>query len=254
MTPLSGENWTSELLDLLFPGSCLGCARRLGPDLRAHPLLLCPRCRGQLRTDRSRERCPTCAAALPPARVAAACAGCRAAPPPFDRLIAAWSYRPPLDRVLRALKFSRLEFLADELAVLALDSEALGASGPWDLVVPVPLAPWRRLVRGFNQAERLAAALATRLRLPCREALARKEFAPAPQALLRARQRRRRAGRLRTRRPEQVQGRRILLVDDIATTGATLTAASVALKRSGAAGVTAFVFALTPPPAPARLS
>ena len=196
---------------------------------------------------RARERCPTCTRSVPPADAPHVCSGCRASPPPFDRLLAAWSYRPPLDRVLQALKFARLEFLAEHLAELALDSEALGAEGPWDLATPVPLAPWRRLVRGFNQAERLAAALAARLALPCCEALARRELAPAPQARLGGRARRQLgSGRMLVRRPDRVRGLRVLLVDDVATTGATLVAAAGALRHAGAASVTAFAFALTP--------
>jgi predicted amidophosphoribosyltransferase len=148
---------------------------------------------------------------------------------------------------VQALKFARLEFLAEHLAELALDSEALGAAGPWDLATPVPLAPWRRLVRGFNQAERLAAALATRLALPCCEALARRELAPTPQTELGGRARRQLgSGRMLVRRPERVRDLRILLVDDVTTTGATLVAAAGALRHAGAASVTAFAFALTP--------
>ena len=255
MTIPIGNALAAALLDLFFPGFCLGCATRLRADLRSQPLLLCPRCRGQLRAVRARGRCPTCVRALPPAAGQATCAGCRSSPPPFDRLLAAWSYRPPLDRVLLALKFARLEFLAEDLVALAIDGEALGAAEPWDLAVPVPLAPWRRLARGFNQAERLAAALSTRLGLPCREALARRDLAPTPQTLLGGRQRRQlRPGRMRVRRPEQVRGRRVLLVDDVATTGATLVAASATLIGAGAASVTAFAFALTPLPGVARLS
>jgi ComF family protein len=255
MNPPLGVHLAANLLDLLFPSFCLGCAARLRAELRPPPLLLCPRCRGQLRRQRSHERCPTCTRTLSPADAPTPCAGCRKAPPPIDRLLAAWSYRPPLDRVLQALKFARLEFLAEHLAELAVESECLGAAGPWDLAVPVPLAPWRRLARGFNQAERLAAALAAPLRLPCSEALARRGLSPTPQTQLGGRERRRlRQGGMLVRRPDRIQGKRILLVDDVTTTGATLVAAAGALRHAGAASVTAFAFALTPLSDPLRLS
>jgi ComF family protein len=237
----------AALLDALFPCACLGCGRRLPGD--APPLLLCVRCRGRLRPLPASACCRTCARPLPGAGRLEVCAGCRDAPPPFDRLHAAWRYEPPLDRVVHALKFARLDFLAADLARLALDRGTLGADGPWDVVVPVPLAAWRRLVRGFNQAERLAAAVAARLGLPCREALTRRGAAPTPQARLGGRERRERMrGSLSLRLPAAVRGRRVLVVDDVLTTGATLAAAAAALRSGGAAAVTAFAVAVAAPP------
>jgi ComF family protein len=238
-------------LDVVFPRHCLGCARRLasGPA----PLLLCPVCRGALERVDPRASCATCARPLPRGRLERPrCLDCRRDPPPHARLTAVWRYRPPLDRVVRALKFGRLDFLAAELVAEAL----AGRSGPDapDVLVPVPLALPRRLARGFNQAERIASALAARLDAPCRALLVRPGWRSVPQRRLGRRERRANAAvRFEpVRRSEPVAGS-ILLVDDVFTTGSTLRAAGSALRRAGGDaldGLEAWVLAATPPASP----
>jgi len=173
------------------------------------------------------------------------CGACRERPPAFDRLLALWSYQPPLDAVVRGLKFGRLDYLGDHLAVAlaeGMEDRLIGFSG----IVPVPLHWRRRLARGYNQAERIARPLAARLSLPCIAALSRRRATP-PQSL---QGRSARLTNLRKAfhvpRPERVRGLRILLVDDVATTGATLDAAALALTRAGAVAVTALVAGRTP--------
>lgn len=232
-----------RLLHVLLPAPCLGC----GEPLLASSLLgLCTRCRGKLAPS-GRTACAVCAGPLdafdPPPGYR--CGACRERPPAFDRLLALWTYRPPLDAVVQGLKFRRLDYLGRHLA-LAL-AEGLGeALDGFDGVVPVPLHWRRRLVRGYNQAERIARPLAGRLGRPLVPALRRPRPTP-PQTSLG------KSGRLanlrwafRVPRPEKVRDLRLLLVDDVATTGATLDAAAEALRQAGAAGVTAVVAARTP--------
>jgi ComF family protein len=166
------------------------------------------------------------------------------APAAFDRLFALWRYAPPLDAVIQSLKFRRLDYLGRHLAeALAreLDHEIQGA----DAVVPVPLHWMRQLTRGYNQSERIARPLARRLGLPFMPALARARATP-PQTSLD------RDGRLANlkrafcvRHPERIRSLHLALVDDVTTTGATLDAAAAALKRAGAASVTAVVVGRT---------
>jgi ComF family protein len=186
---------------------------------------------------------------------AVSCGACRQRPPAFDRLLAVWSYEPPLDAVLQALKFGHLEVLGARLAAAmleplrhqALESRPREASElpEADLVAPVPLH-WRRLlVRGYNQAERIARPLARHLGISFGEVLSRPR-ATAAQASL-GRDHRRANVRRAFRARRRVSGH-VLLVDDVATTGATLDAAARALRRGGANRVTALAVARTPDP------
>ncbi len=161
-----------------------------------------------------------------------------------------WSYRPPIDEVVRRLKYGRLEYLADDLAAAMAEVAATVAGHDW--ITAVPLHWRRRLERGYDQAALLAASVASRVSLPYREALVRSRSTPPQAARSAAARRANVAGafRCRPRSGPLLRGARVLLVDDVATTGATLEAASEALKRGGAARVTALVAALTPPIAP----
>jgi ComF family protein len=233
-----------RLVHALLPAPCLSCAQPLPATGSA--LGLCASCRAAL----SRvplQACATCARSLAGYALPAnyRCGACRQNPPSYDRLIALWSYQPPLDAVVQAFKFQRLDYLGRHLAT-ALASEVGSRIGEIDRVVPLPLHWRRRLARGYNQAERIARPLAGLLGLPFAAALVRRRATP-PQSLL---GREERLANLRqafnVSRPAQVRGLRILLVDDVTTTGATLDAAARTLKKAGAAAVVALVAGRTP--------
>ncbi len=229
----------------LLPAPCLACgAVEPGP---APPLSLCAGCRGRLK--RLGPGCARCGRPLPGAHPPAGytCAACRAQRPPFERLLAAWSYEPPLDAVIHGLKFRRLDYLGSHLARAMVPLLGPALDG-WDLLVPVPLHWHRRLVRGYNQAEQIARPLATLLRLPCRSALRRARPTAAQTRLGREERLRNLERAFRLRRGAEVGGRKILLVDDVYTTGATLVAAAVCMRRGGAAAVAAVVAGRTPEP------
>ncbi len=236
---------SERLLTFLFPRPCLACNRDTEGS-RAF-LGLCVRCSGRLRP-LSGSRCPLCARALPgPAPPGYRCGACRRRPAPFDRLVALWSYDRPLDRVIRALKFEGLDYLGRHIGE-ALAERLRVAAPAAELAVAVPLHWRRQLARGYNQAERIAAPLASGLGLPLVPALRRVRATP-PQARLPRRERARNLGRaFRARRGPLLAGRSLLLVDDVITTGATLRAAAAALRRAGAAEITVATAARTPSP------
>jgi ComF family protein len=235
----------SALLELLLPCPCLACERSIGtwrPQLG-----LCVPCRGRLRPVGG--ACAQCGAPVvtpePPAGFR--CGRCRRSPPAFDRLAALFVYEPPLDAVVRGLKFARLPYLGRHVAALLAErhGESLAAA---DVVVPVPLHWRRRALRGYNQAAEIALPLARLLGLrPC-HALRRRR-ATRPQAdLPRAQRLSNPRGAFRVRRRASVAGRRVVLVDDIVTTTATVESAAAVLKRAGAAAVTVVALGRTPPP------
>jgi ComF family protein len=244
VTPPPGSGLLDRLLHALLPAPCLGCGEPL--PAAGTSLGLCARCRAAL-APLPRQACAVCARPLAAHALPEdyRCGACRQRPPAFERLLALWSYQPPLDAVVQGLKFRRLDYLGGHLAaalVKALESRLAG----FDRVVPVPLHWRRQLTRGYNQAERIARPLAGLLGLPCVSALSRRRATP-PQSLLGKADRMANLRKaFRVPRPERVRGLRILLVDDVATTGATLDAAASALRHAGAAAVTALVAGRTP--------
>jgi ComF family protein len=249
----------TRFLRLLLPAPCLGCGSPLpapageaGGGYGGRPLGLCTGCRGRLRPLDPATACAVCARPLV-GRLPKGfrCDRCRAWPPAYDRLYARWRYEAPLDAVVSGLKFRRLDFLGAhlgrDLATAFAPIFAADLSG-LDLVVAVPLHWGRRLARGYNQAERIARPLAAHLGLPLAAALRRRRATAAQSALPRGARLDNLAGAVDPHPRVALAGRRILLVDDVATTGATLDAAAHALKRAGAATVVAVVVGRTPDP------
>jgi len=201
-----------------------------------------------------RARCARCGLALGQAlgHSLATCGECLRDPPPFDRAVVAVDYGFPWDALVIEFKFrGRVELaaaLADLLVrrVAGAAGDAGGAARRVDLVAPVPLARPRLAERGFNQAWELARRVAARLGLPARaSALSRALDTPHQAALTRA-ERQRNLRNAFVPATQGLAGRRVALVDDVMTTGATAREAAAALLRGGAASVELWLFARTP--------
>lgn len=234
--------WEASL-NLLYPPSCCGC-REPAP----HPGF-CSRCRARITTPQS----PLCDVCGIPFAAADGddhrCGRCLVRRPSFRRARAgavydaAASVNDPLKSVLQRYKYDRDASLARPLAALLQERCPL-AAGDVDVIVPVPLHLGRLRWRGFNQAQYLAHRLARNTRVPV-DALALQRIRPTvPQVHLdEATRRRNVAGAFRVVRPERIERRRILLLDDVYTTGATVNECSRALLRAGARRVDVLVLA-----------
>ncbi len=161
------------------------------------------------------------------------CGLCRLAPPAFDVARSFGVYEGDLRRLIHLLKYDGMRPLAKALATkMASLVPRLGAV---ELVVPVPLHRSRRWSREFNQAELLARELSRLVGIPCRPGGLRRVRSTSPQAGLSHRQRRENVrGAFAATDAACIKGRRVLLVDDVMTTGATLNACARVLKVAGA--------------------
>lgn len=229
----AGRRVGGGLIGLLFPPHCALCG---GPLDRLG--LLCPACEAGL-PELAGPRCRRCGELLSEAALDL-CLRCGTTDRAIDRFGALGPYDGGWGELVRALKFDGEAAVGRFLARRLADWVRTNAVDGFDLITFVPMSPADRRVRGFNQAERLARGVAKHLRRPACRTLA-KVRATSPQARLSAAQRR---TNLRGAfRAVRYGGERVLLVDDICTTGSTAEECARALKRGGYASVTVLAVA-----------
>ena len=220
---------TNAALDLLFPLRCLGC--------RKEGKLLCPACVATL----PQLLPPYCAMYANPA-TDRQCRRCAVMPLEVDGLRAPFLMEGTIRDAVHSLKYRNLRAAAPELGQLLaqyLDSHPM----PVKVIVPVPLHPRRLRSRGYNQSELLARELGKLTGLPVNNRLlARTKNTPSQVSLANQEERRRNtAGSFAC--AGDAAGQKILLLDDVATTGSTISACAAALKTGGAASVWGLVLA-----------
>lgn len=234
---MSGHTWKHRIyrgfwatLDWLFPPVCGGCGKT--------GTRWCLACQEKVQTI-SDPICDTCG--LPQAR-SGLCKRCQQKQPSF-RLLRSWAvFEDPVQEALHRLKYRRDIGLGEALSG-QMSGFVKGLSWPVDTLIPIPLGKKRLKERGYNQVAMVAIPLSMQL-----------GFDYCPTALTRARETRSQVGLSALERQENVQdafiadkkkvdGRIVLLMDDVSTTGATLSSAAEALYASGARDVFAVTIA-----------
>ena len=221
---------------LLWPSRCLACE---GPGLDG--LDLCAACEASLPVHT--RACPGCALPVPTAGLH--CGGCLSARPgPIARVQAPFLYATPLDRLLPRLKFAG--DLAAGRLVAQLMAERLRDAPRPQALIPVPLHRARLRHRGFDQALEIARPLGRALALPVLDGALVRTRLTREQSTLSAVARRRNLKDAFIARPKLPLPAHVAIVDDVMTTGATLRAAAIALRRAGVERVDAWVAARVP--------
>ena len=164
------------------------------------------------------------------------CALCREGMRGFDSAYCFGSYEGLLREWIHLYKYGRVKTMAGPLVDLL--ARALPRDERFDAIVPVPLHWLREWQRGFNQADVLASGLSRRFGIPVIRALRRARSTQAQAGLSNTARRRNVTAAFRSRRGRPVAGKRLLLIDDVMTTGSTGAACAIALKRACAARVT----------------
>ena len=208
--------------------------------------------------DHRRWRCHRCALSLAPnadpdfsvAHARSVCDDCLEDPPPWVRVVCAVPYAFPWDQLIAGFKYQEQLDLAAALAEVLTHAvqQAHPQGPPVDMVVAMPLAPQRLAERGYNQAWELAHRVAQRFKLPAQPCGLRRTVTTAPQARLSRQARLSQLQGVFSLAPDAragLEGRRLALVDDVMTTGASARAATRVLHHAGVASVEVWSLART---------
>jgi ComF family protein len=229
---------TSELfqaaVSLLYPATCTIC----GKNVRAGEYL-CNECEAKI-VRILPPFCKTCSGPFEGSITSAfTCANCAHRTIHFNAAVAAYRGRGIVREIIHEFKYARqihLRHLVAHWLGAALDDERL-RDIPFNLIVPVPLHPARQRERGFNQASLLAESLSAETSMPSRPVLQRIRYTTTQTALDRSQRMENLHNAFRLRKNADVRGLRVLLIDDVLTTGSTLSECARVLKRAGAISV-----------------
>ena len=227
------ENLKASLTALVFPDHCLQCEGALPVDT---PRQWCDNCFHDLIGDEP-ETCLKCAAHLRQASpFELECAYCRNMAFRFDAAISIGNYRGALQTAVLDMKRSSCETTAYQFGSILgnLLLERTGDSVA-DLIIPMPIHWWSRLKRGYCAAAMIATGISAQTKIPINDSALRQIKKTKKQGMLSTTARFKNIrGAFSLRNPKVTQGKRILLVDDVMTSGATANEAAKVLKKAGA--------------------
>jgi ComF family protein len=231
----------SALFNLVFPDDCRVCQK---PLVNLSRIPVCPDCLHAPKPFLAEHFCTDCGTPFlnaAPLDANGRCSLCRNGLTGFDAVYTYGEYDGALRSLIHVFKYGGVMPLTSRLGPLL--SGALPREQQFDVIVAMPLHWRKKLQRGFNQSELLARFVSRRTGIPFANALRRRK-GTAPQAgLTRAQRRTNVAGAFEVSRRDKVEGRHVLLIDDVFTTGATAGACSAVLKRAGAKRVSVLTLA-----------
>ena len=225
------KHWLSTFIDLVFPRICFFCGRKLREGF------LCESCSKKI-VFLTPPLCKRCSAPLTHTN-GHLCKSCKNKPYIYDRLISVTYYKEPLISLLHLFKYKQYDFLKDFFSSLMITHLKKWGFNPtlFDCIVNVPSHPLRIREREYNQTGLLAQNLAKELKLPLKDNILQCTKYRLSQTKVSA------AKRLTNTRgifssQKDIAGMRILLVDDVVTTRATVSECSNVLKNRGAENIT----------------
>jgi ComF family protein len=234
-----------RVLGYFFPATCSFCRSPIGDSPVPY---FCKSCWGDL-TPVPSPVCPRCGRSFGSPEALAAdpaheCWSCRTEPPEVDQALAAGLFEGPLREAIHVYKYRPLRALGRPLAAWMCGHVRITA--PLDVVMPVPLHRSRLRERGFNQALLLARGVSEAFSIPLRYDALLRTRATRPQVALTGRERKDNvAGAFAVMERDLIAGKRVLLVDDVLTTGATMNECARVLRECGADAVVALTLART---------
>ena len=225
----------AEILDFIWPRNCEACGRPVDRPGRH----FCSDCLNRLPFTPTDGCCRRCGRAAEKLDGEFLCTDCQTYRPSFDRAASALQFDGDAREAMNAFKFCNHLWLRDDLVDwLEAVVRARFKAGEVDVIVAMPSTLWHRIDRGYNQCAYLARALAKRLEKPYASFILRRKGNPKKQGRLAEEERRTNViGTFGVLRPRAIAGKTVMVVDDIMTTGSTLSECAAELKRSGAARV-----------------
>ncbi len=229
------------MLHLLFPRTCVCCGRDLSYLATSY---LCADCTAQL-VHPGPLFCLRCGVNLPSGGAHCyACRGSKAKQYKCRLIRSAWVFNAPSRALVHGLKYAFEDYLARDMGLqMARNFSRYPELAAAEVAVAVPLFPARQRSRGYNQSEQLARHFSYHTGMPlAADGLVRTRDTVSQTTLGRTARLANMHGAFACTHPERVKGKVVLLIDDVATTGATLEGCAVALKAAGAKRVFAYTY------------
>lgn len=220
------------LFQQIFPDDCRVCGEPLQNISRIPVCSKCLDAPQALAAEYSCRECHTPFLNPHPLDEEGRCAICRLGLKSYDTVYTFGSYEDTLRELIHLFKYGSVRSLAKPLGALA--ARAIPREHAFDVIVPMPLHWTKRWSRGYNQSDLLAREIARRWGAPVKNMVRRVKNTAAQAGLSNSKRRLNVRGAFAMREGESVKGLRVLLVDDVLTTGATASACAGALKRAGA--------------------